>query len=87
MLRGPDYRDLDFSLVKDTSVRQLGESGKVEIRAEVFNLLNHPNFGQPNRVEFGGSGANAALAPVAAGSISATATNSRQLQLALKILF
>ena len=48
-LRGPGFEDVDFSLVKDTSVRQLGEAGSVEFRAEVFNILNHPDFALPNR--------------------------------------
>ena len=46
-LIGPGLLDLDYSLVKDTSVKWLGEAGKVEFRAEFFNILNHPNFAQP----------------------------------------
>jgi hypothetical protein len=52
---GPGLLDLDYSLVKDTSVKWLGEGGKVEFRAEIFNILNHPNFAQPNRTVFSGS--------------------------------
>ena len=48
-LRGPGYDFLTFSLVKDTAVRFLGEGGKVEFRAEFFNLLNHTNFALPNK--------------------------------------
>ena len=46
LLRGPALYDWDFSLVKDTAVRALGEAGSVEFRAEFFNILNVPNFGQ-----------------------------------------
>jgi outer membrane receptor protein involved in Fe transport len=46
-LIGPGLLDLDYSLVKDTSVKWLGEAGKVEFRAEFFNIINHPNFAQP----------------------------------------
>jgi hypothetical protein len=53
-LIGPGLMDLDYSLVKDTSVKWLGEGGKVEFRAEFFNILNHPNFGQPVRTVFSG---------------------------------
>ena len=87
ILRGPNYRDLDFSLVKDTSVRQLGESGKVEFRVEVFNILNHPIFAQPARAVFAGTETGAGVPLSTAGLISATAINSRQLQLALKVIF
>ena len=41
--------------MKDTSVKWLGEAGKVEFRAEFFNIMNHPNFGQPVRTVFSGS--------------------------------
>src|SRR4029077_4205532 len=56
---GPGLLDLDFSLVKDTSVKWLGEAGKVEFRAEFFNILNHPNFAQPSRTVFSGSSTTA----------------------------
>ena len=46
-LRGPGFDNLNFSLVKDTAVGFLGEGGKVEFRAEFFNLFNHPNFASP----------------------------------------
>jgi len=52
---GPGLLDLDYSLVKDTSVKWLGEAGKVEFRAEFFNILNHPNFAQPARTVFAGN--------------------------------
>ena len=46
-LRGPGFDNLNFSLVKDTAVGFLGEGGKVEFRAEFFNLFNHTNFALP----------------------------------------
>jgi hypothetical protein len=54
-LIGPGLLDLDYSLVKDTSVKWLGEAGKVEFRAEFFNIMNHPNFAQPTRTVFSGN--------------------------------
>jgi len=53
-LTGPGYLNLDFSLVKDTKVKWLGEAGNVQFRAEVFNIINHPNFAQPAREVFAG---------------------------------
>ncbi len=44
ILSGPPERNWDFSLVKDTKLGFLGEGGKLEFRAEFFNVLNHPNF-------------------------------------------
>lgn len=43
-LRGPEYRNVDFALVKQTDIN---ERLKVQIRAEFFNVFNHPNFGSP----------------------------------------
>jgi hypothetical protein len=41
---GPHYRNFDFSLTKDT---KLGERFNMELRADFFNLFNHPNFANP----------------------------------------
>ena len=46
-LRAPTLKDVDVSMVKDTKVRWLGEAGTIQFRAEMFNVLNHPNFGLP----------------------------------------
>jgi hypothetical protein len=43
-LRAPSYKQLDFSVFKDT---KLGERATMQLRAEVFNLFNHPNFSNP----------------------------------------
>jgi hypothetical protein len=41
---GPGYADWDFSISKNT---QLTENVSLQLRAEIFNLLNHPNFALP----------------------------------------
>jgi hypothetical protein len=43
-LRGPGYHNVDFSIFKDT---KLTEKLRMQLRAEVFNLFNHPNFSNP----------------------------------------
>jgi hypothetical protein len=43
-LVGPTFRQLDFSIFKNTSIT---EQLKLELRFEAYNLLNHPNFANP----------------------------------------
>ncbi len=71
-VRGPAFRDLDIALVKHTRV---AEKSDVEFRAEVFNVTNTPAFAQPN----GSFGA------AAFGSITATTTEQRVAQFALRL--
>jgi hypothetical protein len=40
-LQGPGEKNVDFALLKTVS---LGESRRLELRAETFNAFNHPNF-------------------------------------------
>ena len=54
----------------------------MQFRAEAFNVFNHPNFASPNPVVFSGNNYSAQ-----AGTITATANASRQIQFALKVLF
>jgi hypothetical protein len=92
-VRGPAFRNLDFSVVKDTGIKPLGENGKLEFRAEIFNILNHANYALPNRTVFNGPTSNpvpgntSESAPGTAGQILSTVGASRQIQLALKLSF
>jgi outer membrane receptor protein involved in Fe transport len=43
-LPGPGYRNFDLSLFKTTAIT---DQVKVQLRAEVFNVFNHPNFSSP----------------------------------------
>ncbi|MGB8731582.1 MAG: hypothetical protein WCC99_10080, partial [Candidatus Sulfotelmatobacter sp.] len=43
-LHGPSFKEFNFSVFKDTS---LAEHVTMTLRAEFFNLLNHPNFVNP----------------------------------------
>jgi len=72
---GPPMRNLDFSAFKDFQIR---EHSKLQFRAELFNILNHPNLGQP---------ANS-LGASNFGVISDTGNYlPRNIQLALKLVF
>jgi hypothetical protein len=70
---GPGLREFDLSLQKDL---RLTERAKLQFRAEAYNLFNRPNFNIPNRTAFTAN----------FGRIS-SAQDSRQLQLAMKLLF
>jgi hypothetical protein len=90
-LRGPGLGTWDFSIVKDTAARFLGEAGSVQFRAEFFNILNRANFLTPSGVTFTGTptdvGPYSEPLVSTAGQISITSTTSRQVQLALKLVF
>jgi hypothetical protein len=94
VLRGPAFNNWDFSLVKDTKLRFLGEGGNLQFRAEFFNILNHANLAVPSAQGLQVfNGATTDTTPFSeapnssAGLITATASNSRQIQFALKLLF
>ena len=78
-LTGPGLADLDVSVFKNTPIT---ERTTLQFRAELFNTLNHPNFGTPNAVVF----SSGAISP-SAGLITTTTTTSRQLQFGLKLIF
>ena len=87
-LTEPGLATWDFSLNKDTAVRALGEAGRVQFRAELFNILNHPNFGPAqNGGFFSGSVKDTVEQPAQATGVIATSTPGRQIQFSLKVLF
>jgi hypothetical protein len=86
VLIGPNLVDMDLSLNKDTAIRKLSEGASLQFRVEVFNLLNHPNFGIPLNPSVFGSPSAGGFSP-SAGAISNTTTSSRQIQVALKLIF
>ncbi len=73
-LRGPATAEFDFSALKNFAVT---ERFTAQFRAEAFNIINHPNFGNPN--------ANISNGNV--GTITATSFDNRDLQFALKLLW
>jgi hypothetical protein len=74
-LRGPDQRDVDFSLIKFIP---LTESTKLEFRTEFFNAFNTVNFANPQ---------NNVLVPGTLGKITSATTGPRVIQFALKLSF
>ena len=80
ILTGPGLQDVDLGLSKNTTIR---ERFSLQFRAEAFNLLNHPNFTQPQNN----------ITATTYGQITATRStrgdlgSSRQLQLGMKLIF
>ena len=84
--RGPGFATVDFSLGKDTALGLLGDTGRLEFRAEFFNLLNRVNFEWPERRVFTGRRQDEERRGNA-GVINGTLSDSRQIQLALRLVF
>jgi hypothetical protein len=85
-LTGPSYAMTSVSLVKNTRLGASGRGRQLQLRLELFNLLNHPNFATPDRVVFAAQ--SASEAPLAtAGRITRTVTSARQVQLGAKFVF
>jgi hypothetical protein len=80
ILIGPGSAMVDVSAFKTT---RLTEGRNLQLRAEIFNVLNHANFGIPSPIMLTSTGATAA----AAGVITSTSTTSRQIQLGAKLNF
>jgi len=73
IIRGPGYRNFDFTLAKDFHVN---ERVRVQFRTELFNAFNRANFGPPN-ISRDSSGFGQIL----------SASNARIIQFGLKLYF
>jgi carboxypeptidase family protein len=82
-LRGPGLVNVDTSFFK---MIKISERVDMQLRAEAFNILNHPNYGYPNAVLYSGNSSSFSSVSTA-GATTFTSTFSRQLQLALKLMF
>jgi len=80
-LSGPTFKDVNITLVKHT---QITEHKQLEFRAEIFNIFNHPSFGLPSLVVFqDATGVHAGNE----GSVNATVSSGRQIQLGMRLTF
>ena len=79
-LIGPGLVTLDWSMSKNTSI---SERMALLFRAEIFNLLNRPNFAIPNTGIFNANGTY----NDSAGVVQSTTTNAREIQFGLKLTF
>ena len=85
VLNGPKYLNVDVALHKNVEI----SSGRaIQLRAEVFNVLNRANFGAPNGAVFSQAAiAGTGIINPNAGRITTTRTTSRQVQLGVKVIF
>jgi hypothetical protein len=74
---GPGQANLDLAISKTLMLNWPMEKSSLQIRAEFFNALNHPQFSNPNTN----------FTSPTFGVISSTAVNPRVIQLALKFAF
>jgi hypothetical protein len=97
---GPTFKNFDFSIAKNT---QLREALKMQFRVDFFNILNHPNFSNPMLPNFAVDFLNGSLPDNRGrgiGSLPITATpdvgagnpylgggGPRNIQLAVKFSF
>jgi hypothetical protein len=84
---GPGYANVDFSVTKIT---RLYERLNLELRAEFFNILNHPNFALPNgsiNPGVGPAGQISQTPDVAQGNPGLGGGGPRVIQLAAKMIF
>jgi hypothetical protein len=92
-LRGPGFAQFDVALRK---AFHLPKETEIAFGAELFNLLNHPNFGVPsntqNPIALGGNG-DAVFKDAAgdfadnSGRIFTTTSTSREIQLDVRLAF
>ena len=87
ILIGPGLTDFDFSLFKNNYIPRISENFNIQFRAELFNVLNHPNFAPPptpaNTDVFTPTGGT----PGSVGVLTGTTTTSREIQFALKLMW
>ncbi len=94
IFRGPNFRNWDFSIVKTF---RLGERVSMQIRGEFFNVLNHPNFANPQSTSLiatgndlgntGGFGLTNFTPDVSAANPVIGAGGPRNIQIGVKFRF
>ncbi len=78
-LRGPSFKELNFSIFKSTP---LTERVNLQFNVDFFNIFNHPNFANPNLPDFITDPATNTLDATGRGLITNPATGTSFLPLA-----
>jgi carboxypeptidase family protein/TonB-dependent receptor-like protein len=79
-ITGPDFLNTDFSVTKNTKIT---ERFNLQFRTEMFDIFNHPNFGNPVLTATSGSFGIIQSTRFPTGDFG----SSRQIQFALKLIF
>ncbi|MBZ5607034.1 MAG: TonB-dependent receptor [Acidobacteriia bacterium] len=92
--RGPGFYSVDLSVAKSFAVPWLGEGGRIKVRADAYNVLNHADLGNPDArftsplsstfgiATFGRQGTQSGFP-----AVSPLNETPRQIQFSLKIEF
>ena len=87
ILTSPGLINLDFAVFKNNHIRKISETFNVQLRAELFNILNRANFAPPvlpNQTDI----LNAdGTANNSAGQLTSTVTDAREVQFGLKVIW
>ena len=87
---GPDYFDTDLTLMKNFRIPRW-EGAELQIGAQAFNVLNHPNFDQPigniSNSQFGYSVRTVATPTSIFGSFLGADASPRALQIRAQLRF
>ncbi len=84
-LRGPDLTDVDFSLGKSFGI-PAWEQGKLQLRMDAINVLNHPSFRNPSN-NLNPAALIGGVPDPAVGNITATTITGRIVQLSARFSF
>ena len=79
-ITGPGFLDTDFSVTKNTKIN---ERFNLQFRSEFFDIINHPNFGNPVLTVTSSSFGRIQSTRFPTGDFG----SARQIQFALKLLF
>jgi hypothetical protein len=86
-LIGPGITNLDFSVFKNNRIKRISENFNVQFRAEIFNILNHPNFAPPTVPDNSDIFLSDGTVSGGAGLLTRTTIPERQIQFAIKFIF
>jgi hypothetical protein len=83
---GPGLVNFDLSLFKNNHIERISNLFNIQFRVEAFNVFNRANFSPPtaNNQVFNADGTSGGLTP---GLLDSTSTTSRQIQVALKVIW
>lgn len=77
MVNGPAQANVDLAISRSVPVNWPLENSSIQLRAEFFNVLNHPQFANPD----------SNFSSPTFGVISSTSVNPRVAQVAIKLMF